>query len=446
MKTYSSQIVVAGGGPAGVCAAIAAARNGAEVLLVEQYGQLGGMSTMGSVLPWMTFHDKSGFQTIRGIAEEIVQNLVKQGRSPGHVADTMGETSTVTPFDPEALKVLLPRMCLDAGVKLLFHTFIFKAECENGRIKALYAANKDGEIKLSADYFIDTSGDADIAAFSGCAFEKGRREDGMMQPVTMNFSMANVDFEKVRVYMKSNPDDFHFNTQFDQLDKLPNCVSGFYSKWNQGQKEMGLDIKRDRVLFFRGYRDDIAAVNTTRVIGIDGTNTEDLTRADIEGREQVMAVAELLNRFVPGFEKAYILSSGAVIGVRETRRIIGRYVLTKEDLVSGRMFDDTIAVNAYTIDVHQPDGAGFTQYNVPAYGISYKALLVNEIDNLIVAGRAISTTREAQGSIRTSPSCMAMGQGAGTAAALALQDTCAFHKLDTAKLKKVLQENNVYLG
>ncbi len=446
MKTYVSDVIVAGGGPAGVCAAIQAARAGANVLLVEQYGELGGMSTMGAVHPWMTFHDKGGKQVIFGIAQEIVEKLVKMGASPGHVSDTMGETSTVTPFDPEALKYLLPRMCLDSGAKLLFHTFIFGAEVKDGEIKALRAANKDGEIRLEAKVFVDATGDADLAAFSGCPFQKGREEDGMMQPGTMNFSMANVDFEKIRIYMKENPSDFHFNTRFDELDSLPNCVSGFFSKWKQGVEEMGLSIKRDRVLAFKGHRDDVATINTTRVIGIDGTSPEDLTRGDIEGREQALKVAELLKKFVPGFENAYLMSTGSVIGIRESRRILGRYVMNKEDLLEGKIFPDTIAMNAYTIDVHQPDGASFTQFEVPAYGISYRALLPQKIENLIVAGRSLSATREAQGSARPTPPCMAMGQAAGFAAFLAAKNSCALEKVDIEELRKGLRENGVYLG
>lgn len=227
MKTYKAQIVVAGGGPAGVCAAIAAARMGADVLLVEQYGHLGGMSTVGSVAPWMTFHDKQGKQVILGIAQEIVDRLVETGHSRGHVLDTMGETSTITPFDPEQLKYLMAKMCTEAGVRLLFHTFIFAVEAKDRKITCIKAGNKDGEILLEADRFIDATGDGDIMALSGCAYEKGRSEDGMMQPVTMNFTMTNVDFEKIRLYMKEHKDDFHYNTLHDKLDELPNSISGF---------------------------------------------------------------------------------------------------------------------------------------------------------------------------------------------------------------------------
>ncbi len=447
MKRYEADIIVAGGGPAGTAAAIAAARNGRSVLLVEQTGQLGGMSTNGGVHPWMTFHDKSGRQVIYGIGQEIVEELVKSGNSRGHVGDTMGETSTVTPFDPEALKELLLRMCVDAGVRLLLHSAIYGVVTENGRITALKAANKNGEVLLVGKQFVDATGDADVAAFAGCPYEKGRREDGMMQPATMNFTMAGVDFEAIRRHMRAHPEDFHSNTHFDWLDtELPNCVSGFFEEWNRGCREMGLQIKRDRILCFRGFRDDIATVNTTRVIGVDSTDADALTIAELEGRKQAMQVARLLKDYVPGFENAWLMGTGNVIGIRESRRIVGRYQLDKSDLMEGRIPEDSIGLNAYTIDVHQPDGASFTQFEVPAYGIPYRALLPEGIHNLVVAGRSISCTREAQGSIRTTPACFVMGQGAGTACAMALQDGCDAADLDGRKLRKLLAEQGVYFG
>ena len=219
MKTYKAQVVVAGGGPTGIAAAIAAARSGVDVLLVEQHGCLGGMSTVGGVAPWMTFHAKNGEQVIAGIGEEIVQRLVELGASPGHVLDTMGETSTITPFDSEALRALLAEMAIEAGVRILYHTFIFDVEKKDKRIIAIKGANKDGEIRIEGDFFIDGTGDADLAAYSGCRFEKGEDNNNQVQPVSMNFTMANVDFEKVRRYMLDNPNEFHFRTRFDELEK-----------------------------------------------------------------------------------------------------------------------------------------------------------------------------------------------------------------------------------
>lgn len=447
MKQYEADIIVAGGGPAGTAAAIAAARNGKSVLLVEQTGQLGGMSTNGGVHPWMTFHDKGGKQVIYGIAQEIVDELIKSGDSRGHVGDTMGETSTVTPFNPEALKALLLRMCADAGVRLLLHSSIYGAETMDGRITALKAANKNGEVLLKGRQFVDGTGDADVAAFANCPYEKGWQEDGMMQPATMNFTMAGVNFETIRRHMQAHPENFHKNTHFDWLDTdLPNCVSGFFEEWNRGCREMGLQIKRDRVLCFRGFRDDIATVNTTRVIGIDSTETDELTMAELEGRKQVMQVSELLKRYVPGFENAWLMSTGNVIGIRESRRIIGRYQMNESDLIEGRIPEDTIGLNAYTIDVHQPDGASFTQFEVPTYGIPYRALLPKKINNLVVAGRSISCTREAQGSIRTSPACLVMGQAAGAACAMAVERGCDVADLDGGELRKLLAEQGVYFG
>lgn len=445
MKEYRAQVVVAGGGPAGVCAAIAAGRAGKDVLLVEQYGCLGGMSTSALVHPWMTFHENNGRQLVYGIAQEIVDRMMKAGHSRGHVADTMGETATVTPFDQEYLKLLLAEMCQEAGVRILFHTFIFGTEQDNRTITALRAANKDGEVRIIADSYIDATGDGDLMFYSGCAYKKGRDEDGKMQPCTMCFSMEHVDFEKIRVYMREHHDEFHFNTHFEQLDELPNCISGFFSLWEQGKKEMGLDIQRDRLLFFRGFRDDIATVNTTRMVGIDGTSAEDLSYAEVEGRRQAIQVSELLKRYIPGFENARLLNVGNVIGIRETRRLQGRYILTADDLKQGRMFDDTVMLFGYTIDFHQADGAGFTQFEVPAYGIPYRALIPVEIDNLLVAGRCISSTMEANSSMRATPCPMGLGQAAGTAAGLR-EDGAPFHSVDIQALRSRLRAQNVYLG
>ncbi|MBQ6197330.1 MAG: FAD-dependent oxidoreductase [Lachnospiraceae bacterium] len=448
MKEYRYDIAVIGGGPAGVCAALAAARSGANVLIIEQYGVLGGMSTMGQVAPWMTFHDMNGVQVVRGIAQEIVDRLSERGMCRGHVRDTMGETWSVTPFDNEGLKLVLAEMCCEAGVSLLFHTFVFGVETEGGRISALKAANKDGEVRICAKVFIDASGDGDIFAMSGCSMEKGREGDHLMQPCTTNFSMYNVDFAKIRDFMLAHPEDFHDKTDMTAMREegaLPDCVSGFFEEWKRGQEELDMHILRERILFFRGIRDDIATINTTRLTQVDCTDADSMSNAEVELRKQVYQVAELLKKYVPGFEKAEILGVAPVVGIREGRRLVGRYVLTGDDLRAARRFPDDIAVYGYPIDQHHPDGAGFTQSTVAAYGIPYRTLLPKEIDNLLVAGRCISCDREAQSSLRTTPGVMAIGEAAGAAAAEAVKEDIPLDQVDVKALQALLRSRGAYL-
>lgn len=446
MKEYKYDVAVMGGGPSGVCAAIAAARSGAKTLIVEQYGVLGGMSTMGLVAPWMTFHDKNGTQVVKGMAQEIVDRLHECGMSPGHVRDTMGETWSVTPIDNEGLKYVLAKMCKAAGVDILFHTFAFACECDNRKIRTIRAANKSGEIEIHASVFIDGSGDGDILARSGCAYALGREEDHLMMPCTTNFSMEHVDFEKVRAFMLAHPEDFHDKTIFSLLEggALPYSISGFFNEWKRGCREMGLDIQRERILFFRGVRDDVATVNTTRLCMVDSTDADSMSAAETILREQVYAVAELLKKYVPGFENARLYAIAPVVGIREGRRLLGEYVITGDDLRSERRFDDEVAVYGYPIDQHQPDGAGFVQKTVGAYGIPYRCLVPKELDNLLVTGRCISCDREAQSSLRTTPGVMAIGEAAGAAAAMLARDHIPAMQLDTAALKQVLTERGVF--
>lgn len=446
MKEYHYDVAVMGGGPAGVCAAVAAARTGARVLLVEQYGVLGGMSTMGLVAPWMTFHDRNGTQVVQGIAQEIVDRLMEKGMSPGHVRDTMGETWSVTPFDNEGLKYVLAQMCQEAGVDMLFHTFVFACDCDNRKIKTVRAVNKNGEVEIHASVYIDGSGDGDIFARSGCAYELGREEDHLTMPCTTNFSMDNVDFEIVRKYMMDHPENFHDKTIMSLMEDgaLPYSISGFFEEWKRGCREMNLDIQRERILFFRGVRDDIATVNTTRLCMVDATDADSMSGAEIALRKQVYQVAQLLNRYVPGFENARIHSIAPVVGIREGRRLVGEYVVTGDDLRAERRFDDEIAVYGYPIDQHAPDGAGFVQSSVGAYGIPYRSLIPKELDNLLVTGRCISCDREAQSSLRTTPGVMAIGEASGVAAAMLATQKCAARELNTKVLKEELIRRGMF--
>lgn len=442
-KSYD--IVVVGGGPAGINAAIAAGRKKKKVLLIERHGFLGGMSTIASVYPWMTFHTENGTQVIKGIAEEIVQKLKDRGASPGHLRDTCGFVYSVTPYDPEVYKVLAVELLQDAGVDLLVHSFVDHLTVENDRITAIEITSKSGRMKIQAEQFIDASGDADLAYLSGAPTLKGRDGDQKTQPLTMKFRMRGVDLEKIKEHMLNHQDNFFKKTPFDELPDLPlTAVQGFYKEW----KEANLPINRDQVLFFAGPAKDEVLVNMTRVQDLDGTRIEDLTKAEFEGRKQVLMIADFLVKWIPGFEEASISSTGAQIGIRESRRIEGEYTLTKEDVTAGKAFEDVISKSGYPIDIHAPSGNGMEIAWVEGDGsfdIPYRTLVPKKINNLLVAGRCISTTHEALATTRLTPSAMAVGQAAGTAASLALETKCSPRDIDVKRLQDMLVEDGMVL-
>ncbi|WP_088832155.1 FAD-dependent oxidoreductase [Paenibacillus tyrfis] len=443
--TLEADVVVVGGGPAGIAAAIAAGRQGASTVLIERYGFLGGMSTAASVYPWMTFHTEQGEQVIKGLGQEIVDRLMERGGSPGHLRDTVGFVYSVTPYHPEIFKVLAVDMLQEAGVKLLAHSFVDEVQVEGGKIRSVSLSGKSGRIDVRGRMFVDTSGDADVAHLAGAPTLKGREEDQRTQPMTMKFRMRGVDLEAVRQAMIDHPANFYHKTPFAELDRLPlTGVSGFYAEWKAGQ----VPINRDQVLFFTGPAEDEVLVNCTRVQGLDGTSVEDLTLAEAIGRKQVLMMAEFLQKSIPGFAKASISSVGAQIGIRETRRIDGLYRLSIEDVLEGRRFDDAIARSGYPIDLHDPSGKGVTSAFIKgsgAYDIPYRSLIAQGLDNLLAAGRCISTTHEALATTRLTPSCMATGEAAGTAAALACVIDVPARELDVKLLQERLLRGNAVL-
>ncbi|ALS24963.1 MULTISPECIES: FAD-dependent oxidoreductase [Paenibacillus] len=445
MQTIETDIVVVGGGPAGINAAIAAGRSGARTMIIERYGFLGGMSTIALVYPWMTYHTMDGKQVIAGIAQEIIDRLMALNASPGHVRDTCGFVSTITPYDPEIYKVLVLDMLREAGVKVLLHSFVDDVTVKNDRIESVRLTTKSGKIDVKAKMFIDTSGDADVAYLAGAPILKGRDEDQLTQPMTMKFRMRGVDLAKVKQYMIEHPEEFYKKTPIDELDQLPlTAVQGFYKHW----KEAALPINRDQVLFFTGPGEDEVLVNTTRVQGLDGTRVEDLTEAEELGRKQVLMVADFMVKHLPGFEKASISQVGAQIGIRETRRLDGVYSLQISDVTEGRRFEDCIARSGYPIDIHDPKNKGVTAAWIAgdgAYDIPYRCLLAKGVSNLLAGGRCISTSHEALATTRLSPSCMATGQAAGTAAGMAVKRGVSPHELNVKDLQQQLRQDGVLL-
>lgn len=444
-KIIESDIVVVGGGPAGINAALAAARQGANTVLIERYGFLGGMSTVALVYPWMTFHTMEGKQVIGGIAQEIVDRLIANNGSPGHVRDTCGFVKTVTPYHPERYKLIALEMLRESGVKVIAHSMVDEAIVEDDTIKAVRVSTKSGRMEIRAQVFVDTTGDADLAFFAGAPCLKGRDSDGKTQPMTMKFRMKGVDLAAVKQYMLEHPDEFYKKTPVDELSDLPlTAVQGFYKHW----KEANLPINRDQVLFFTGPDDDEIVVNMVRVQGFDGTDVEQLTEAEEQGRKQVFMISDFMVKSLPGFAKASVTQVGTQIGVRESRRINGEYMLTMEDVTRGRRFEDCIARSGYPIDIHDPSGKNVTAAWIDgdgAYDIPYGCLLPKKITNLTVGGRCISTTHEALATTRLTPSCMSTGQAAGTAAAMAAAQGVSPLNIDGQELRKVLVRNGALL-
>lgn len=425
---YETQydVIVAGGGVSGTVAAIAAGRMGAKVLIVEQSGYLGGALTGCGVGPMMTFHAGEK-QVIRGIMEEIVERLKNDGYSTGHIYDTMQYISYLTPFNAEGLKVVLDEMTEEAGCQVLFHTFIGGALCEDDRITELRVYNKDGRHRLSAAVYIDATGDGDVASFVGAPMTKGRESDGAAQPMTMNMKYVNVDTEAIKNHIRNHIEDFsrHQGNEelMDTVSRFSFC--GFQEEFRAAEARGELEIKREDVLCFETDRPGEYIVNTTRIIEHDAVNAYSLSDAEVVGRRQCRQLDKFLRAHVPGFEHALLEFTGPSVGVRGSRQLDGKYTLTADDILKRREFDSVIAHSAYPIDIHNPKGLGtdsrFLSEKGTYYSIPYETLYCEEITNLLVAGRCISASFEAQAAIRTTPTAGALGHAAGVAAALAAQ-------------------------
>jgi ribulose 1,5-bisphosphate synthetase/thiazole synthase len=430
--SYDVDVVVVGGGAAGVAAAISAARNGASTLLVEQRGFLGGMGTVSLVPAFCPFTDKEK-AIVRGVGLELMERM-KQACDPDFREKYADQLDWV-PIDPEVLKRVYDDAILEHGVTPLFHTFVYDVvKSEDGRrVEGVVIVNKSGRSFVRCGYVIDATGDADVAALAGAPFQKGG-EAGELQPGTMCYLLANVDRPRFQRFVEETGDT-------GQLHKAV----------GRAISEGILPEGRKSISGLAWVNDTLVGVNFGHVFGIDGTRAEDLTRGAIEGRKVVERQLRFFQEHVPGFERAHLVASGEQIGIRETRRIEGDYVLTAEDFMEARSFPDDIARNAYYIDIHLANSQGkMTFTHLPpgkSHGVPYRSLLPLGLDNVWVPGRAASSDRAVQGSLRVMPNCFAMGQAAGTAAAmLSSASGRSSRDVDVDALRARLLEQGAWLG
>ena len=428
-------VIISGGGPAGLAAAISSSRLGARTLLIEKNGWLGGMATSGLVHPFMPSY--AGDDPInRGIFWEIIERLVamKAAIHPDHTKMGTGYTgfvvwphAHVTPFDSEALKWVIQDLVEEAKVGVLLHAQVVRALSEGTQATGVVVESKSGRMAFKGSVLIDATGDGDLAQLLNIPFLKGNDVDGSMQPATIFFKLNGVDRKKVDDYIAKHPEERHFKSFAEKAIKDGRFIPS----------------KHD-VLFFYTPREGEVAVNTTRVHGIDGTNVFDLTRAEFESRRQVRILVEFFKDYVPGFENAYITTTASEVGIRESRRIVGEYTIDKDDVLQTRQFPDNIAQCSYMIDIHDRKSTQLFYTPVPegrSYGIPYRCLLPKSKDGVLFAGRCISATQEAQGSLRVMPPSFSTGQAAGTAAALSVLHKTSPRNLDIQELKHTLEKN-----
>jgi hypothetical protein len=449
-KTFD--VLVIGGGNAGCAAAIAAARAGADTLLVERYGFLGGTATAAMVAPWMTYHAGTVEKNERvtgGIAQEIVERLIKAGASPGHVRDASDYVATVTPFDPEYHKWLLFEMCEEARVRLLLHALFVEPLMQGDEITGAIFQTVGGRREVRAARVIDATADAHVAAAAGAPFEMGDRAEGLVQPMTMIFKLSHVDLNRTADYLREHPEEIRTSIPSGEWNsETLTVVAGLWRVWREAREAGEVNIPREVVSFFRTPYSDEVTVNMTRVTELNPLDPADLTRAEIETRRQVMQLVKFFQKRVPGFEKARLAATPTQVGVRESRRIIGEYSLTADDLLQARTFADAVARSGYPIDIHNPKGEGTKTVRLPegaTYEIPYRCLVPQKIDNLLVAGRCISVTHEALASTRLTPTIMTLGQAAGCAAAMSVAAHVSPRDVDVKALRASLVKQGVDL-
>ena len=418
-----TDIVIAGGGPAGTAAALAAARCGVRVMIIESHSCLGGIATSGMMSHWTG-------GTFSPITNEL-QDACHQIRWP--VED--GFKANYFAINHEKLKLVLFNKLDEAGVVIRTHTLCADVIMEGNEVRGVILESKSGREAVLTKIVIDATGDGDIAAKAGVPFRKGRKEDERMQPVTLMFKIAGVDFSRAI-----------FPGSFESTVQVPKGEIQALGK-QLLPKPMG------HTLLYPSTQEGHVVVNMTNLIDIDGTNANDLTTAEIETHRQIPKIIDFLREYAPGYENCYLLASAEMVGVRETRHFEAEYVITGEDIMEATVFPDWIATKLlFNFDIHNLDGAGLDKngaqhhfHSKGKYTIPYRCCVPKIVDNLLLAGRDICGTHKAHSNFRVMPICANIGQGIGVAAAQAVKDDVKVRDVNIAAVQSVLKTQGVDL-
>ncbi|MCL6493145.1 MAG: FAD-dependent oxidoreductase [Ignavibacterium sp.] len=424
-------VIVAGAGIAGISAAVKAAQLGASVLLIEHYGFVGGMSTAGMVSPFMK-HKVNDEILVRGIFEELENEMIYR---KGMIDNGFYASS----FRASAFELLK-----NANSTILLNAQINEVIRIGNSIKSIKVIANEEEIKIDADVFIDTTGDAQLVYLGNFPWVKGDEKTGKLQALTLFFRMANIDVKAVAEYAKQHKEDFFDWMEYDFDFNRIISIAGFFSFVKRAIAEKRLPEEIQYIFFTTLPDSGEGSFNTSNILGIDGSTSEDLTKAELIGRNQVYQIVKLLQEEIPGFEKAILLETAVQVGVRETRRAIGDYIVTGDDIKYAHKFDDAIARGCYGIDIHGQKDEQSRMEHLPEgdfYEIPLRALIVKDAENLLVAGRCISSTREGHSALRIQPTSAATGEACGALAALAVKDKKQIRDVSFKEVQKIITHN-----
>ena len=441
----SAQVVVVGGGPSGIASALAAARMGARVTLLERHSFLGGNMTLG--LCMHTFENRQGKRVIEGIPAEFIRRMQQVGASPGPVAIRNAHMYSTTPVDVEMVKLVAFTMLAEAGVDVRFQYPVSAVRLRGSTIESLQVPAVNGLGEIDGDIFIDATGNGDLAAGAGIPFEVGRPGDGKIQPASVVFTLEGVDLgPAVRRAGKGMAESV---TPYSDGRVIPVWFALTTTPWNTVIEEKGYFLGRDREFWGNSIRPGVFNLNASRVALGDPTDPVQYSAAVQEGMRQVEQMLDFLTRYVDGFEQARLARIGPFLGIRESRRIVGEYLLSGEDVLSGTIFPDRVALGGYPIDIHDVTGGPTIAFlgigGDGTYSIPYRSLLPQASPNLLLAGRCMSTTHGAHGGTRVMVTAMAVGEAAGTAAGLAATRGVLPPVLPVADLQAQLREQGAKL-
>jgi len=440
---YDLDVIV--GCPGGLSAAISAAREGAKVLLVERSSMLGGAAASG--LGVLGYLDSKGRKSLGGLAQEYIDRLEEYQAAIGHYRCPVH--NSITPISPEMFKIVAVEMCKEAGVELLFNCELIDVMVDNGRVVKVAVYGKCTRVEIEAKIFIDGTGDGDLAYMAGAEYISGQDETGIMQPSTLMFTVTGFDLEKFFKYIEENPEEAGIKESYAEgynLDFFRStrglCFIGLNNLVKKARDNGEFDIPRNQFIYIKTPDEAQLAINTVRIINIDGSDIFQLSRGLEEGYRQVLQLLKFMRKYIPGFENCRITHISPSLGVRESRHFIGKKRLTRDEMYAYTNSEDTIALCAYNVDIHSGTADHIDLYKLEQpFGIPYGCLVPKSIDGLLLTGRIISVDSTVFGAARVMGPIMAAGEAAGIAAAICVKRNICPADVPVAEVREIILRN-----